>query len=123
VSSLQGVIDQMRAIQSLQAQIDGGGSATSAGGGLTSGLGGATGFRLLNPLPHFGAGGVMPGAYGQPGLAVLHGGETVIPNGGGGGDVHIYLSLPNYVGDKREVAQLVRTEFVKAVRSGTKLGF
>ena len=31
----------------------------------------------------FAQGGIMPGAKGQPGLAVLHGGERVIPNGGG----------------------------------------
>jgi hypothetical protein len=49
-------------------------------------------------LPHFAQGGIMPGPLGAPGLAVLHGGERVIPNGGGfagGGDLHLHLSIGN----------------------------
>jgi hypothetical protein len=42
-------------------------------------------------LPHFAKGGIMPGAKGQPGLAVLHGGERVVPNGGGGQAIQINI--------------------------------
>lgn len=36
-------------------------------------------------LPHFDAGGVVPGPFGAPRLVVAHGGERFIPAGGGGG--------------------------------------
>lgn len=39
----------------------------------------------LGTLPHFAQGGTVPGALNSPQLIVAHGGETVVPVGGGGG--------------------------------------
>ena len=46
----------------------------------------------LHAIQKFEKGGVVGGALGQPQLAVVHGGETVIPNGGGMGN--IYVTVP-----------------------------
>jgi hypothetical protein len=54
------------------------GAYNSAGALARAGIG--TG----GALDSFAAGGLVPGAVGQPRLAVVHGGETVIPVGGGG---------------------------------------
>lgn len=63
------------------------GAGAKLGGGIIGGVGGILGFDT---------GGVVPGRVGTPQLAVVHGGETVIPShrpdvdmsniGGGGGD-------------------------------------
>jgi hypothetical protein len=45
------------------------GKLGGAPGGIASALG----------LPHFAEGGIVPGPLGAPTLAVVHGGETVIP--------------------------------------------
>lgn len=39
-------------------------------------------------IPTFAAGGVVPGAFGEPQLAIVHGGETVVPAGRGGGNTY-----------------------------------
>lgn len=47
-------------------------------------------------LPHFDKGGVVPGPKGAPTLAVVHGGEEVVANGGngGGGPVNVTINMP-----------------------------
>ena len=47
----------------------------------------------LPGLPGFQMGGTMPGAPGQAGLAILHGGETVTPAGGGNRDTGILMDI------------------------------
>ncbi len=56
-------------------------------------------------LPGFQSGGIVPGAIGAPQLAVVHGGETIIPRGGRGGgmatinvniDYHPMLSMADH---------------------------
>jgi TP901 family phage tail tape measure protein len=70
--------------------------------GAVQGIGGAIG----GAIPHFAMGGVVPGT--GPQLAVVHGGETVVPPGGGaaqgGGvvEVHSHLHL-----DGREISEVV----------------
>jgi len=45
-------------------------------------------------IPGYASGGIVPGAIGQPQLAMVHGGETVIPAGGyGSGTLNIKLYL------------------------------
>lgn len=51
-------------------------------------------------LPSFASGGVVPGPIGVPTLAMVHGGERIIPTsggrGGGGGDIHVHFHAPVY---------------------------
>ena len=56
-----------------------------------------TGSWFKNLLPSFAEGGVVPGVGEQ--LAVVHGGETIIPNGAKerSGDVNIYVQGGNYL--------------------------
>ncbi len=41
----------------------------------------------LDAIPRFATGGTVPGPVGAPVLAVVHGGEEVVPVGGGGSGV------------------------------------
>lgn len=52
------------------------GAASKVGGAL-----GGVGSFITSHLPHFAAGGVVPGALGVPTLAVVHGGETISNTG------------------------------------------
>jgi len=65
-------------------------------------------------VPHFlpfAAGGTVPGPYGAPQLAIVHGGERIIPtgiaNGGGNG------------GDMTEVAMLLRAILAALTQSSS----
>ena len=53
----------------------------------------AVAIGALHALQNFDKGGVVGGRIGQPQLAIVHGGETVIPNGGGGSG-NIYVTVP-----------------------------
>lgn len=66
-------------------------NAVPGGGGAGGGKGGGGGIlsAVASNLPHFADGGVVPGPAGAPTLAVVHGGETVTPSGGGGGGVQV----------------------------------
>ena len=71
-------------------------SATSVVGGLGGLFSGPVNTirDVIGNIPGFAAGGVVPGPRGAPVLAVVHGGERVIPNGGGGGGMtHITIEL------------------------------
>lgn len=59
---------------------------------------------ITSHLPHFAEGGVVPGHIGQPQLAVVHGGETVIPTSGGGagGTINININAGAYMGSQIE---------------------
>lgn len=66
--------------------------AARAGSAIKSGFSKAVGW-----LPGFQSGGIVPGAVGQPQMAVVHGGETITPFGkgtGGGGAVTINVNNP-----------------------------
>lgn len=56
------------------------GSVVNAPGNALKGIG-----NLLGKIPGFATGGIVPGSIGKPMLAVVHGGEQVIPNGGQAG--------------------------------------
>ncbi len=49
----------------------------------------------LSALQNFDKGGIVQGPLGQPQLAIVHGGEEVIPNGGfGGSGIVINITVP-----------------------------
>jgi TP901 family phage tail tape measure protein len=87
-------------------------------------------------LPEFATGGVVPGPKGQPTLAIVHGGETVLPPGVaagalmapqpfgmGGGDTYVTVNLPNYLGAQDEVVDLIRNELIRTGKAnGSALG-
>lgn len=70
-------------------------------GDLLGGIGGAIG-----SLPGFAQGGVVPGPVGAPMLAVVHGGETIIPPGGGGGG-NVYITVQGSVITDRQLEDVV----------------
>jgi len=47
----------------------------------------------LSGIKAYASGGIVPGGIGQPQLAMVHGGETIIPAGGAGGDISIKLYI------------------------------
>lgn len=71
-------------------------------------------------VPGFASGGVVPGPRGAPMLATVHGGETIIPPGQGGGDVYVTVNMPNYLGNARDAAREIRDELeLLGVRNGS----
>jgi hypothetical protein len=68
------------------------------------------------PLPKFDSGGLVPGPPGSPMLAVVHGGETVIPANtsvnGGGGTANITINVNG--GDPQAVVNALR-QYVRTV--------
>jgi hypothetical protein len=62
-------------------------------------------------VPGYASGGTVPGPLGAPQLAVVHGGETIIPAGGGGGGnvsikVDVNLNAPAFFEDRNAVNHL-----------------
>lgn len=74
------------------------GKVKDAAGGVVGGVGGAIG-GALGKIPFFDDGGVVPGPIGAPRLAMVHGGETVLPThkdpmaGGPGGPTFNFYGL------------------------------
>ena len=62
-----------------------------------------TGFSL------FASGGVVGGPLGSPHLAVVHGGETVVPAGQGAGDVLVELHMSDKAA---ELVELIDTRVI-----------
>lgn len=98
---------------------------SQAGGAATAlaGLGGgestssAPPARRSSPFPGFATGGIVPGSVGVPMLAVVHGGERVIPNGGGAGGVTVIFQGPVYGLDDFE--QRVGQAAERGLRNGS----
>lgn len=86
---------------------------------LNASAGKLPGVPKIANIPHFAQGGWVPGAPGQPQLAVVHGGEYVMSRdmlnrsggaqGGAGGGNHyeVHIHTPAVVGNKRDLAQYV----------------
>jgi hypothetical protein len=74
----------------------------------------------LFSLPSFDAGGIVPGPIGSPTLAVVHGGETVTPRGGGGaaGGITVNVHVHGDVNDAARFEERVKS----AVRDGLLSG-
>lgn len=80
----------------------------------------------LSTLLGFQTGGIVPGAPGQPRLAVVHGGERVLPvdkarvsGGGGGSTININVSgmVPVSAGARREIALMILEDLQRAANS------
>lgn len=71
------------------------------------------GNAIASFIPKFHSGGVVPGPVGSEQLAMLQGGETVLPIGaqGGGSVTTNYFSFPNYVGNKDDLADAINEMF------------
>ncbi len=78
----------------------------------------------LPHIPGFATGGVVPGAIGAPMLAMVHGGETVIPAGaglrgsGGVAEIHTHVYL-----DGKQISETVRRELLRTQGRTGSLGF
>jgi TP901 family phage tail tape measure protein len=94
---------------------------------LAGGIGGITSNILSKAaaavLPHFDQGGVVPGPVGAPMLAVVHGGETVIPTSGGSGGIVVNIT-GNSIGsnvDIRYLADQVGREVMRSLRMAQQI--
>lgn len=75
-------------------------------------------------LPSFDVGGVVPGAKGAPMLAVVHGGEYVVPNGVGGASGISVTITGNTISsniDVRNLADQVGREIMRALRNAQQI--
>ncbi len=75
----------------------------------------------LHAIQKFEKGGIVPGSLGQPQLAVVHGGETIIPNSGGFGNITINV---NQVHSRREAeaqARIIGNVFLNKVRKSRRI--
>jgi phage-related protein len=66
-------------------------------------------------LPHAASGGYVQ----DSGLAVIHKGETITP-AGGGGSTYVF-QMPNYIGDRREIEDFIRSSLNRQLRQGKGL--
>lgn len=67
-----------------------------------------TAFGAAEGIPSFATGGIVPGPRGAPVLARVHGGETVVPAGAGGGvTINVYAGVGDPVEIGREVARVL----------------
>lgn len=88
-------------------------AANSAKAAAPSGLGALFGpIGMLGGMvgiPGFASGGIVPGPVGAPQLAVVHGGERVIPNGGGGNSITINFNgvVTDPVAVGQEIARML----------------
>lgn len=101
LAELARALNRVTPAQAAEAVMLGGGTALAARSAALNALYGLG-------LPSFQTGGVVPGS--GPQLAIVHGGETVLPRGAGG---TIIINAPNYVGDKTELMEVVRRELAR----------
>jgi len=83
--------------------------------------------EFRSSLPHFQTGGVIPGSPAQARLAVVHGGERVIPHGGGGGvggdGITININAGTLISTRtevREFAKMMYDELANLARAQRK---
>ncbi len=89
------------------------GDTAGAVGGAVGSAAGAVGDVLGHlPIPHFASGGTVPGT--GPQLAVVHGGETVIPTGQGGGATEVHRHIHIEIGGRELVEYIERELFSNA---------
>ncbi len=75
-------------------------------------------------VPGFAEGGLVPGALGAPMLAMVHGGETVIPAGGGaGGGITVNVYVSGSVTSEQNLAESVRRSLLRTQGRNGTLGF
>ncbi len=76
----------------------------------------------LPGIPGFAQGGVVPGPRGRGQLAVVHGGETIIPAGRGGGGATIIVQVTQPLGTPDAIADAVLDAIVLLQRTGRSSG-
>ncbi len=93
-------------------------SVTSSIGNVFGGNTPSPGKPFGSAIPGFAEGGIVPGAIGAPMLAVVHGGERVIPNGGASGGISITITGNNISSalDIRYLAEQVSGEVMRSLR-------
>lgn len=105
-------------VRGLRAAMDaaaGAGDKVKGAGGTTSGTSNlSAGARTLSGASARVVALASGGTITRTGVALVHRGETVMPAGsrGGGGDIY-NITLPNYLGDRREVAGVIRDEMIR----------
>lgn len=72
-------------------------------------------------IPGFAEGGIVPGPRGKAMLAVVHGGERVIPVGGsggghGGGDIYLTVNVEGSVTSEQDLAEMLRQRLIQTGR-------
>lgn len=72
-------------------------------------------------LPGFDSGGVVPGPVGRPTLAVVHGGETILPThrGGASGGTQIVIQVTQPLGTPQQIADAVAGHIRQLEKRGT----
>lgn len=73
-------------------------------------------------VPQYANGGEVPGPSGRPQLAMVHGGETVVPEGGAFG-INATVNVLGSVITERELITTIREEFLKLKTRNTSTGF
>lgn len=77
--------------------------------------------------PNYEYGGVVPGAIGQPRLAVVHGGERYLGSagrgGGGGQTVNVVVNVGGSIVSNQELTSYIRQEILKIKTRNTSTGF
>ncbi len=107
---------------SAQISADSKGFLATIGDSISSAWKSATSW-LSAKLPFFQEGGTVPGPVGMPQLAVVHGGEQVVPVGGSGGNLTVNINMGIYAGkaiEKRQIAYELWEEVGKLARAQNK---
>ncbi len=108
---LRSFIDTIRRMAANQAAV-----AIFGALGFQAGGGGSGGSSTTGFAGSFQSGGIVPGPRGAPQLALVHGGETIIPAGGGGAGVVVNQQLTlNGGADPGQMSQ-----FAEMIRSQTR---
>ena len=126
-TAVQGVTTQVQAVITQTAALNaitvapGGGNWVSPGGGNAAEdaemrreaweAAGSPDYNALREagVPGFARGGIVPGPWGRPALAIVHGGETVTPAGRAGGVTQVINMTGNYIGfDRSSLEELAR---------------
>jgi hypothetical protein len=90
------------------------------------------GASFLGSVPLYAEGGVVPGPWGAPMPAIVHGGEEYLGINGqrgtlagraGGGDLHVHVTVQGNVTTERQLVESVRTGLLQLQRSNPTLGF
>lgn len=122
IESVIGILE--RAIDAIQRFFKAASKTVKGAGSAVGNAFSKVGNAIGNLFPSFDAGGVVPGAIGAPMMAVVHGGERVIPNSGGkaaagSGGINITITgntIASHL-DMRELAERVGEEMMRALRA------
>ena len=79
--------------------------------------------RARGNIHHYAKGGIVPGALGAPQLAVVHGGETVVPAGGFGGGQTINVYVAGSVLSANDLVSVLRNASASFGRFNVRSAF